>query len=96
METLGIAIDEQQSALTRLSQQGKTVLLVAGENQLLGMLAVADKEKSSSLAAVQAMQTMGLDVIMLTGDNPQTAQAVADRVGIDQVFAQILPQDKEK
>ena len=96
MEILGIAIDEQQSALTRLSQQGKTVLLVAGENQLLGMLAVADKEKSSSLAAVQAMQTMGLDVIMLTGDNPQTAQAVADRVGIDQVFAQILPQDKEK
>lgn len=96
METLGIAIDEQQSALTRLSQQEKTVLLVAGENQLLGMLAVADKEKSSSLAAVQAMQTMGLDVIMLTGDNPQTAQAVADRVGIDQVFAQILPQDKEK
>ena len=96
MEILGIAIDEQQSALTRLSQQGKTVLLVAGENQLLGMLAVADKEKSSSLAAVQAMQTMGLDVIMLTGDNSQTAQAVADRVGIDQVFAQILPQDKEK
>ena len=96
MEILGIAIDEQQSALTRLSQQGKTVLLVAGENQLLGMLAVADKEKSSSLAAVQAMQTMGLDVIMLTGDNPQTAQAVADRVGIAQVFAQILPQDKEK
>ena len=96
MEALGIAIDEQQSALTRLSQQGKTVLLVAGENQLLGMLAVADKEKSSSLAAVQAMQTMGLDVIMLTGDNQQTAQAVADRVGIDQVFAQILPQDKEK
>lgn len=96
METLGIAIDEQQSALTKLSQQGKTVLLVAGENQLLGMLAVADKEKASSLAAVQAMQTMGLDVIMLTGDNQQTAQAVADRVGITQVFAQILPQDKEK
>lgn len=96
MEALGIAIDEQQSALTRLSQQGKTVLLVAGENQLLGMLAVADKEKASSLAAVQAMQTMGLDVIMLTGDNQQTAQAVADRVGITQVFAQILPQDKEK
>lgn len=71
-------------------------MLVAGEKQLLGMLAVADKEKSSSLAAVQAMQTMGLDVIMLTGDNQQTAQAVADRVGIDQVFAQILPQDKEK
>ena len=96
MEALGIAIDEQRSALTRLSQQGKTVLLVAGENQLLGMLAVADKEKASSLAAVQAMQTMGLDVIMLTGDNQQTAQAVADRVGIAQVFAQILPQDKEK
>ena len=96
MEALGIAIDEQQSALTKLSQQGKTVLLVAGENQLLGMLAAADKEKASSLVAVQAMQTMGLDVIMLTGDNQQTAQAVADRVGITQVFAQILPQDKEK
>lgn len=96
MEALGIAIDEQQSALIKLSQQGKTVLLVAGENQLLGMLAVADKEKASSLVAVQAMQTMGLDVIMLTGDNQQTAQAVADRVGITQVFAQILPQDKEK
>ena len=96
MKERGIAIDKYQDDLEQLSKQGRTVLLLADEKQLLGIIAVADREKSSSRAAVKAMQDMGLDVVMLTGDNQRTAQAVAARVGIAKVVAEVLPQDKEK
>lgn len=96
MKERGIAIDKYQDDLEQLSKQGRTVLMLADEKQLLGIIAVADREKSSSRAAVKAMQDMGLDVVMLTGDNQRTAQAVAARVGIAKVVAEVLPQDKEK
>lgn len=96
MQELGIEIGKYQKDLERLSEQGRTVLLLAGESQLWGIIAVADREKPSSRNAVKAMQAMGLDVIMLTGDNQKTAQAVAARVGIDTVVAEVLPQDKER
>ena len=96
MKEMGIAIGKQQDDLERLSKQGRTVLLLAGESQLMGIIAVADREKASSREAVKAMQEMGLDVVMLTGDNQRTAQAVAARVGIAKVVAEVLPQDKEK
>lgn len=96
MKERGIAIDKYQDDLEQLSKQGRTVLLLADEKQLLGIIAAADREKSSSRAAVKAMQDMGLDVVMLTGDNQKTAQAVAARVGIDNVVAEVLPQDKER
>lgn len=93
---LGIAVDKYQNDLEQLSKQGRTVLILADEKQLMGIIAAADREKSSSKAAVKAMQDMGLDVVMLTGDNQKTAQAVAARVGIERVVAEVLPQDKEK
>lgn len=96
MAEMGIAIGKHQDDLERLSKQGRTVLLLAGESQLMGIIAVADREKSSSKAAVRAMHDMGLDVVMLTGDNQRTAQAVAARVGIENVVAEVLPQDKER
>lgn len=95
MKDLNIPIEGNREKLTELADLGRTVLLIADEHSLLGLLAVADREKTSSQKAVQAMENMGLEVIMLTGDNQRTAQAVADRVGIKQVIAQVLPQDKE-
>ena len=96
MKELGIEIGKYQKDVEQLSKQGRTVLLLAGEGQLMGIIAVADREKASSREAVKAMQEMGLDVVMLTGDNQRTAQAVAARVGIAKVVAEVLPQDKEK
>ncbi len=78
-----------------LSQQGKTVLYVARGQKALGVIAVADVIKPTSREAVAAMERMGLDVFMLTGDNEKTAKAVAQQAGIRHVIAQVLPQDKE-
>jgi Cu+-exporting ATPase len=80
--------------LDRFAGEGKTPLLVAADGRLLGVLAVADREKPSSAEAVARLKRMGLSVAMLTGDRPETAKAVARRVGIDEVFARVLAPDK--
>ncbi len=82
-----------QQALT-LEQQAKSVMWVEADQQLLGLLAVADTLKPSSQAAVQRLQEMGLHIAMMTGDNQHTAEAIAQQVGIHDVFAQTLPSDK--
>ena len=74
--------------------EGKTPLLVAAGGKLLGVLAVADREKPTSRDAIRRMRERGLKVAMLTGDRRDTAAAVAARVGIDEVFAEVLPADK--
>jgi P-type Cu+ transporter len=79
---------------TRLSEEGKTPALVAAEGAALGAVALADPEKEDSAAAVRRLRDMGLRVIMLTGDNERTARAVAARVGIDEVRAEVLPEEK--
>jgi len=83
-----------QEQLLELSHEGKTAMFVAIDGQLVGILAVADEMKSSSLKAVQELQSMGLEVIMLTGDREETATAIAQKAGIQKVIAGVLPDGK--
>lgn len=79
-----------------LARQGKTPLFFAREGALLGLIAVADTVKATSAAAVSDLKKMGLRVIMLTGDNAQTAEAIRAQVGLDEAVAEVLPADKER
>ena len=83
-----------QEQLLELSQEGKTAMFVAVDGQLAAILAVADEMKSSSLKAVQELQSMGLEVNMLTGDREETATAIAQKAGIQKVIAGVLPDGK--
>ncbi len=80
----------------QLSMEGKTVLHFARKGEYLGMIAVADKVKPTSKAAIAAMKHLGLEVVMLTGDNQRTAEAIQKQLSIDTVIAQVLPEDKER
>ncbi len=94
---LGISSsDEIQQTAGLLSDEGKTVLFFVSGNNLTGILAVADRIKPSTPDAVHAMQSMGIHVIMLTGDTLKTAKAVQHQTGVQSVRADVLPQDKEK
>ncbi len=95
MKESGISLDKQvQEKLSTLENQAKTVILVAIEGQPAGILAVADRLKKDSIKAIAAFKTFGLEPVMITGDNEQTAKAIALEVGIDQVIAQVMPEDK--
>ncbi len=83
---------EQQTA--RLADDGKTPMYVAIDGKPAGIIAVADTVKEDSKAAIQTLKAMGLEVVMITGDNERTAQAIARQVGVDRVLAEVLPQDK--
>lgn len=76
------------------ARQAKTPVFLANQEGLLAVIAIADKVKETSRQAIQALQAMGLEVVMLTGDNEKTAQAIAREVGITQVVSQVLPDDK--
>ncbi len=78
----------------RLAADGKTPMYIAIDNQAAGLIAVADTVKEDSQNAVHALQAMGLEVVMITGDNARTADAIAKRVGIERVLADVLPQEK--
>jgi Cu+-exporting ATPase len=78
----------------RLAAEGKTSVLVAIDNKPAGVIAVADTVKEDSAAAIAALRGLGIDVVMITGDNRHTAEAIARLVGIDRVLAEVLPQDK--
>ena len=77
-----------------LAAQGKTALYFAREGELLGLIAVADVVKPDSAAAIKALQESGHEVVLLTGDNQVTAEAIARQVGVQRVLAQVLPTDK--
>ena len=97
MEEKGISLStEQKNQIQALAKQGRTPLLFADENQFLGIVAVADVVKPTSKEAVQKFRDYGIHVIMLTGDNEVTAQAIKEQVGIDEVIAGVLPTQKEK
>ena len=96
MTEQGVDISDCQQELRRLADEGKTPLLFARERKLLGIIAVADKEKESSVQAIGQLTAMGLEVIMLTGDNERTAEAVRRRLGITQAIAGVLPEAKER
>jgi Cu+-exporting ATPase len=83
-----------EKEMEKLEEIAKTVMLIAIDGQVEGLVAVADTVKEESKHAVQALQKMGIQVTMLTGDNRRTAQAVANELGIDRVIAEVLPDDK--
>ena len=78
----------------QMASEGKTPMYIAVDNQMAGIIAVADIVKKSSVMAVQKLHAMGVEVAMITGDNRRTAEAIAKQVGIDRVLAEVLPQDK--
>ena len=84
------------SKLKDLENQGKTAVLVAIDNKLAGIIGIADTIKENAKEAIDVLKSMGIEVVMLTGDNQRTANAVASRLGIDRVIAQVLPQEKEQ
>jgi len=95
MQALGIEIGSLQQITDTLADQGKTPLYFADDTQLLGILAAADVVKPTSKEAIAALKALGIDVVMLTGDNQKTARAIQKQMGIDRVVAEVLPQDKE-
>lgn len=96
MESIGADTAALRDAAEMLAAQGKTPLYFAEERQLLGVIAVADVVKADSAAAIAALRRSGCEVVLLTGDNQRTAEAIARQVGVDRVIAQVLPQDKAR
>jgi Cu+-exporting ATPase len=95
MQETGVVIpDEIEARITAFEQDGKTVILVAAGNQLSGVISIADMLKETSTEAVRHLKSMGIQVVMITGDNKRTADAIARQIGIERVLAQVLPQDK--
>jgi P-type Cu+ transporter len=88
--------EEMDTTLSALETQGKTATLIAIDNKLAGIIAIADTIKDNAKQAIDSLKSMGIEVIMLTGDNERTAKAVASQLGIDRVIAQVLPQEKEQ
>jgi Cu+-exporting ATPase len=91
-----VAVEGLLEQATRLESEGKTVMFVAADGKLAGLVAVADTVKETSARAVAELKRMGLRTVMITGDNKSTAAAIARQVGIDRVLAEVLPEDKEK
>lgn len=89
-----ISWKEQEGELTKLEEQGKTAVLVAKNRKLVGVIAIADTLKDSSMQAVVALKKVGKKVVMITGDNERTAKAIAKQAGIDEVIAGVLPGEK--
>ena len=96
MEEAGIDLIDWLDRTEALAAQGKTPLFFAKDTSLLGVIAVADTPKPTSRDAVAAFKSLGIDVIMLTGDNRRTADAIGRELGVTEVMAEVLPQDKER
>ncbi|WP_444641219.1 heavy metal translocating P-type ATPase [Caproiciproducens sp. R1] len=95
MENRKVDISSLQSACDALAEDGKTPLYFAQGQNLLGVIAVADVVKPTSRQAIEEFKAMGIDVVMLTGDNKRTAEAIRRQLHIDRVVAEVMPQDKE-
>lgn len=96
MQELGIAMQNYEKQGLALASNGKTPLYFSYDGKLLGIIAVADTVKSTSAEAIHQLQKQNIKVLMLTGDNEATARAIGNQVGVDEVIAQVLPQDKER
>lgn len=94
MSDKGIKLDEFAKVSDRLATEGKTPMYLSINGILYGIIAVADTVKESSARSIKILQSMGIEVIMITGDNRKTAEAIAKQVGIINVLAEVLPQDK--
>ena len=94
LESRGVALNGLDAALARLEGEAKTAMLVAADGEALGVVAVADTVKDGSVEAIRQMQEMGLSVVMITGDNVRTAEAIGEQVGLERVVARVLPGEK--
>jgi P-type Cu+ transporter len=94
MKRSGLSVTNLADEVDRLQSEGKTAMYVALDKEVAGVVAVADTIKEDSLEAIRVLQKIGLEVIMLTGDNERTAQAIARQVGINRVLAEVLPEEK--
>jgi Cu+-exporting ATPase len=91
-----VPIEDAMTTVEILQTQGKTVILVAVDGKVAGAIAIADAIRASSKEAIQELEGMGIETVMITGDNRKTAEAVAGQLGIKRVLAQVLPQDKAR
>ncbi len=96
MENNSIPYEEIEEKIQALEKEGKTVMILTVNKTITGLIAVADTLKEYSKDAVKKLQEMGIEVIMLTGDNRRTAEAIAKKLGITKVLSEVLPQDKAK
>ncbi len=96
IRSIGVDADEINGTIDELASEGKTPLIFADDKNLLGIIAVADVVKPTSAAAIKQLRDMGINTVMLTGDNSVTAEAIRKLIGIDEAIAEVLPQDKEK
>ncbi len=96
MQREKVALDEFEQDAARLADEGKTPMFVAVDGRPAGIIGVADTIKEDSVAAVRALQQMGIEVVMMTGDNERTAKAIARQVGIERVLADVLPEEKAR
>jgi Cu+-exporting ATPase len=94
LESRGVVLDGLDASLARLEEEAKTAMLVSVRGEATGVLAVADTVKEGSVEAIRQMQDLGLQVVMITGDNQRTAQAIGEQVGVSRVVAEVLPGDK--
>ncbi len=96
MQQNGIAIDGLEKILVGLENEGKTPVIVSVDGKAIGSIAVADTLKAHAIDAIKELQSMGIEVIMLTGDNERTARAIAARLGINRVISEVAPDEKER
>ncbi len=96
MEDESINIGKLAIKVEQLSAEGKTPMFVASDGNIIGIIAVADTIKENSADALKSLRKIGIEVVMITGDNRRTADAIARQAGIDRVFAEVLPEDKAK
>ena len=94
MQREGVALGSLEAQAVEVADQGKTPMYVAVDDQAAGVVAVADTVKADSAEAIAALHRMGIQVVMITGDNRRTAEAIARQVGVDRVLAEVLPEDK--
>ncbi len=96
MRSNKIEINDIEDRIKTLEEKGKTTVIVAYNKKVVGLIGIADTLKEHSKGAIKQLKEMGLSIIMITGDNERTAKAIAKQVGIDEVMADVLPQDKAK
>jgi Cu+-exporting ATPase len=94
LESEGIKIKTAEEFISRFQQEGKTVVLVAFDNQLIGLISLLDSPKQSAKSALRSIKNHGVEIVMLTGDNEKTASTIAKELSIDRVVANVMPSDK--
>jgi len=94
MQQNGVPLVDVEAQISQLESEGKTAMLMAVDKKLSAIIAVADTLKEHAAEAIAQLQAMGIETVMITGDNQRTAQAIAKKVGIQRVLAEVLPQDK--